>query len=190
MQALFHAQLALYGDACLASAVTCHRAAAGAADAPAVEVPLLGFSTPQNFAQLSLVEGAFYGRPDRPRYRNHTVPLRSVDSLLEAAAATLGGNDVGSPPWRCPALVKVDVEGMEDAALAGLAHTVARCGAAPPALYVENNVHPDFTLARDHCPEARYVAFSHVRPRRFSPFPCVPRAPMARTRGKAFIRAR
>ena len=157
-----HAQLALHGDACLAASVTALRAAAGAADAPAVEVPLLGSHVPQNFAQLSLVDGAFYGRPDVPRYRNHTVPVRSLDSVLRDAARTLGGTDAGAPPWRCPALVKVDVEGMEHAALTGLRATLARCWAAPPALYIENNVHPDFALARDHCPDDTYVAFSHV----------------------------
>ena len=79
--------------------------------------------------------------------------VRTIDAVLEDHA--FGGD---AP---CPALIKVDVEGMEDAALSGAKKTIFRCR-RPPALYVENNDSPDPTLAYAHCATRAYVAFHHV----------------------------
>ena len=95
--------------------------------------PVSPAGMPQNFAQLSLVDGAEHGRPDSARFKNFTAPVRTIDAVLEERGGA------------CPSLVKLDVEGMEDAALRGAARTIRRCR---PSLYVENNVYPDASVAR------------------------------------------
>ena len=162
LHAVLHAQLALLGDGCVAAAVTALKAAAGDGDLAVATVPILSDET-QNHAQMSLVDGSAYGRPDSARYRNVSAPVRSIDGVLEEYGRVLGASPTarGRRPVRCPALIKVDVEGMEDAALNGAKKTLRRC--PPPALYVENNNHPDAGLARRHCPpELGYVAFHHA----------------------------
>ena len=75
--AQLHASLLMLGSARIPSAVVAYRAAAGAKDGGVASIPTLDDrGAPQNFAQLSLVEGAFYGRPDEDEYENYTVARR------------------------------------------------------------------------------------------------------------------
>jgi FkbM family methyltransferase len=89
--------------------VRCWHAAVGRA-AGALLVPVLDYHKANNFGGISL-EGQRSGE---------RVPVLTVDSLDLAACH----------------LLKVDVEGMEEAVLAGAAGTIARC---KPLLYVEND---------------------------------------------------
>ena len=137
--AQLHASLLMLGAARIPSAVVAYRAAAGAKDGGVASIPTLDDrGAPQNFAQLSLVEGAFHGRPDADEYENYTVarrrgdhklswrhptqrsmstqvPVRSIDSVLKEMSLA------------CPSLIKVDVEGQEDDALRGAAKTIKKC---------------------------------------------------------------
>lgn len=146
--AQLHASLLMLGSARIPSAVVAYRAAAGAKDGGVASIPTLDDrGAPQNFAQLSLVEGAFHGRPDEDEYENYTVPVRSIDSVLKEMSLA------------CPSLIKVDVEGQEDDALRGAAKTIKKCR---PVLYVENNHYPAAGIATRHCRGAGYVAFHHA----------------------------
>ena len=169
--AQLHASLLMLGSARIPSAVVAYRAAAGAKDGGVASIPTLDDrGAPQNFAQLSLVEGAFHGRPDADEYENYTVarrrgdqklswrhptqrsmstqvPVRSIDSVLKEMSLA------------CPSLIKVDVEGQEDDALRGAAKTIKKCR---PVLYVENNHYPAAGIATRHCRGAGYVAFHHA----------------------------
>jgi hypothetical protein len=86
---VLHAQLALLGDGCVAAAVTALKAAAGDGDFAVATVPILSDET-QNHAQMSLVDGSAYGRPDSARYRNVSAPVRSIDGVLEEYGRVLG----------------------------------------------------------------------------------------------------
>jgi FkbM family methyltransferase len=89
--------------------VQCRQQAVGSAPGE-IKVPVLDPSREQNFGALSLERG----------HPGESTPVVTIDSL------NLG---------RC-ALLKIDVEGMERAVLAGAAKTIARC---KPLLYVEND---------------------------------------------------
>ena len=81
--AQLHASLLMLGSARIPSAVVAYRAAAGAKDGGVASIPTLDDrGAPQNFAQLSLVEGAFHGRPDADEYENYTVVRRRGDQKL------------------------------------------------------------------------------------------------------------
>jgi FkbM family methyltransferase len=89
--------------------VDCRHAAVGNCTGEIV-VPSLDYSRENNFGGLNL-EG---------RDRGERVPVLTIDSLNLAQCA----------------LIKIDVEGMEQAVLQGAAGTIARC---KPLLYVEND---------------------------------------------------
>jgi len=140
--------------------------AAGAAGAGAVEflrVPRLDYDAEQNFGLFSAsaavpVNGfaappAVEGNGDGSD--GDAVPVLTLDAIL-------AGLGLVPPAAACPALIKVDVEGGEEDALAGASVTLAACGAVT-VVYAENHALPAVPrgLAR-HCPPRSHAAFHHA----------------------------
>ena len=90
-----------------------------------VEVPIVDYSVPGNFGSFSVkgTASSTTGHQEEPQLKLFPVSSVTIDELYRENS-------------RCPSFIKVDVEGMESAVLAGARRTLRDCESV---LYMENN---------------------------------------------------
>ena len=96
-----------------------------------IQIPNVNFSMPGNFGAVSLVDKEYR------RDQTHTIYMTSIDTWFMEQWLLKGEEMEDSNHQRiCPALIKIDVEGMEELILQGSLQLINRC---QPILYIENN---------------------------------------------------
>jgi len=121
--------------------VMCMNAAVGAEDG-FIDVPPQNYAHHGNFGGVSLI-----GEQTRPVGGNHSVPIRTIDSVTET--------------FENCALIKIDVEGMEGSVMRG---SVALIDRTRPYIYSEAASPPVFNEIREFTIEHRYKMYWHCFP--------------------------